>query len=192
MNFERDFLNSIAYKKFKRALGRDDALEYIFRLWATCEAQKSKKIVLTDVEDLALLMDAPQEIDGKFILDAFIKSGLLVEVGSSNYEAVIWADHNASLLSRWENGRKGGRPKEGNVSKEKEIKEIKKKRTKPNESEEKQSEPNVRKETKARKVKESKVKGPVSRKLTEEEPNYNQRETEKKQFVPYDWGEVSA
>ena len=62
MNFNRDFHNSIAFKKFKRALDHHEAMEYVHRLWSHCESSRSTQIEMTDVEDLALLLDAPPEL----------------------------------------------------------------------------------------------------------------------------------
>ena len=62
---------------------------------------------------------------------------------------------------------------------------------------------NEDKQMEGKETKESKVKGPVSRNLTEDkpnsnitgtqdEPNVNPMETETKPFQPTDWGKVSA
>lgn len=111
MNFKREFLNGVPYKKFKQRLGQDNALEYVFKLWIKCEADKSWIHKISDPEDLAFLMDAPPGLDGETILGAFLDSGLLVEVGPQTYHAVVWEEHNAQLKAAWENGGKGGRPR---------------------------------------------------------------------------------
>jgi len=195
MNFNRDFLDSVPFKKFKRSLGREDSLEYVHRIWAGCETRKSALIILSEVEDIALMVNAPKEIPGQSILDAFLGSGLLVEVEPLTYESIVWANHNAALIAKWENGKKGGRPRKENPS---EGKEEKKKTTPPNESEENQGEPNVWKDTKVRKGNKCKVKGPVIQSQSEENPNDNQFEIQSNPtinptlpteapFVPTDW-----
>ena len=108
MNFKREFHTSTDYKKFKTALEKENALEYVHRLWAWCETCKSDRIVLTDTEDMALLMNAPEGLAGKAIIKAFESSGLLVKVRHLVYESPIWAENNRSLLAHRKSGRRGG------------------------------------------------------------------------------------
>ena len=108
MNFKRGFHTDIVYKKFKTSLGKENALEYVHRLWAWCETCKSDRIVLTGTEDMALLMNAPEGLAGKTIIRAFESSGLLVKVRHLIYESPIWAENNRSLLAHRKNGRRGG------------------------------------------------------------------------------------
>jgi len=95
-------------RELKRLSGRSEAVEWLIRLWGSCQMRKSPCF---DVDKPAVI-SATCSYDG----DPSQFVGWLIQVGFLEQEgpelvAHGWAEHNAQLIANWTNGKKGGRPK---------------------------------------------------------------------------------
>ncbi len=89
------------------AIGDPMAAIYILRLWAHCQDRKSDTFVMPTAGLKAQCKcPAPAEVFEKALIDA----GFLTRDGDT-ISVNGWAAKNASLIAAWENGSKGGRPK---------------------------------------------------------------------------------
>ncbi len=111
MNFTPEFHTSKLFRNFKKAYGRNDALEVVHELMGKFQREKTDSIQLRDEDDFYHLFDPRVVPDTDKAFNAAIKSGLLVDQGEGNYRCPRWEIDNAKLIASWENGRKGGRPK---------------------------------------------------------------------------------
>ena len=89
------------------AINDQMAAIYIMRLWAHCQERKSDSFVMPS-RGLKAQCKFPGDADA--FESALIEAGFLVRSGDT-ITALGWADKNASLISAWGNGVKGGRPK---------------------------------------------------------------------------------
>jgi len=94
------------------AIGGDFALERacfaIQRLWGHCQTRKAWTFQIP-TKGLALLCGFSG--DAQVLEDALIEAGWITRDGEA-ITVVGWEEHNKALVTRWENGRKGGRSKE--------------------------------------------------------------------------------
>lgn len=103
-----NFLDHWKTKMLQVELGGDLlAPTYVLRLWGHCQLQKTHKFHRLSASALAAICGFMGE-PGAFWL-AIQNSGF-VEVDNETVIARHWDEYNASLLTAWANGAKGGRP----------------------------------------------------------------------------------
>ena len=107
MIVDPDFLDHWRTGMVADALGDPMAALYILRLWAHCQTRKSDTFVMP-ARGLKAQCKYPGDADA--FEAALVEAGYLARNGDS-LTAIGWAEQNASLLSAWANGNKGGRPK---------------------------------------------------------------------------------
>ena len=107
MIVEPDFLDHWKTRMLVRLLGTETAPLYVIRLWAHCQQRKTDRFTgwLPDVLASVCRWDG----DGQTLWDSMAKT--FIEVDGETVIVHDWADSNASLISSWENGKKGGRPR---------------------------------------------------------------------------------
>jgi hypothetical protein len=114
MNVHPELISHWKYRLFKQELGTPDALEYLLCLWGKCQTMKRGENwgrVGPEYVEATLNWTGPP---GK-LFDALAKrycdkAGWLHLDKRRNVIVTGWEEHNKSLLNRWENGAKGGRP----------------------------------------------------------------------------------
>jgi hypothetical protein len=118
MIVEPGFLDHEKTMRLRRAIG-DGAVECILRLWAHC--QVSRRDVLPNdanfVASICRWRGKPEKLLKALLgggqttgrVSAGCAEGFL-EVCGENLKVHDWRSVNATLVSRWENGRMGGRP----------------------------------------------------------------------------------
>lgn len=90
-------------------LGDDHAAAvYLIRLWGHC--QNRKKDRFDNLPAMALRAICKYQGNADQLEAAMIECGFIERDGSA-LVVVGWAEHNANLCAAWENGKKGGRPK---------------------------------------------------------------------------------
>ena len=90
------------------ALGGDEfAPFYLLRLWGHCQARKATRFEIP-AAGIKGLCKAP--CDPELLERSLIAAGYLERDGAS-VVVMKWAEKNAALISAWENGHRGGRPK---------------------------------------------------------------------------------
>lgn len=112
MNFNTNFTRSPSYIRFKRAIARDDALEYLINLGFICQSERSIELVFADSFELGVGIGLPESVDAQLVMDQLINCGFMkpIEGASGRYLITFFEDNNRALISRWENGKQGGRP----------------------------------------------------------------------------------
>jgi hypothetical protein len=106
MIVEPDFLEHWKTRLLVRLLGTEEAPLYVIRLWAHCQHRKTDRFTDWNPDVLASVCrwDGPVDVFWAAMTKTF------VDVEGDNVIAHDWNVANASLLSAWENGKKGGRP----------------------------------------------------------------------------------
>lgn len=105
-----DFLDHWKTAMFRDALGGDPlAPTYILRLWAHCQNRKAWEFPNTPAAALrGICRASSHDAD---LLDRALLASNFIERDGSTLLVPGWAEHNASLIAAWTNGRGGGRPK---------------------------------------------------------------------------------
>lgn len=80
---------------------------YLLRLWSHCQNRKSDKFTMSATAVRAVCR-SPH--DAAQFEAALIESGFLRRDGG-DVEALGWAEYNSGIISSWENGKRGGRPR---------------------------------------------------------------------------------
>ena len=106
MIVEPDFLEHWKTRLLVRLLGTEEAPLYVIRLWAHCQHRKTDRFTDWNPDVLASVCRWVGPVD--VFWSAMTKT--FVDVVGNEVVAHDWNVANASLLSAWENGRKGGRP----------------------------------------------------------------------------------
>jgi hypothetical protein len=106
MIVEPDFLDHWKTRMLVRLLGTETAPLCVIRLWAHCQQRKTDRFTgwIPDVLASVCRWDG----DGKTLWDAMLQT--FIEKDGETVIVHDWAMSNASLISAWENGKKGGRP----------------------------------------------------------------------------------
>jgi hypothetical protein len=113
MNFTPNFFRSATFVKFKRGVGKPDALEYLFNLTQTCQLGRTTKLPLADDLELQLSMELPVDLDINQTRDLLVSCGIISQSTDCElYNVDLFEKMNGQLIACWENGTKGGRPKE--------------------------------------------------------------------------------
>src|ERR1700730_10602924 len=94
-------------RALKKASGREDAMEWLIRLWGNCQVRRNSRFDNADPAMIAAICF--YEGDPDQFIEWLLKFRFIERDGS----ALIvrgWNDYNAQLISNWEKGKKGGRP----------------------------------------------------------------------------------
>lgn len=81
---------------------------YVLRLWAHCQNRKTHGFPRVNPAITKAICKAPHSAE--FFENCMVEAGF-IEIIDNEIVAHDWADVNASLITSWENGKKGGRPK---------------------------------------------------------------------------------
>jgi hypothetical protein len=91
----------------EKASGREDAIKFLIRLWGNCQQRRNDRFNNNPVKIAAICCfdgDPKQFVQLLLDLDFLERDGAELVVHQ-------WSEYNASLISNWEKGKKGGRPK---------------------------------------------------------------------------------
>ncbi len=112
MNFAIVCTRNPAFLAFKKAIGHDSALEFLFKLVERCQSEKTTEHYLPD-DYIVAALGAPDDLNPETANVALIKHRILTAIDGTadTYGVTLFTDQNAGLLASWENGRKGGREK---------------------------------------------------------------------------------
>jgi hypothetical protein len=132
MNILPEFLTSIEYKEYRKALDHPAAVELFVNLGCQLEGitRRNKKdtghlgIHTPDKLHLMSGADAYPEIEAAILEDSLLTSGLMTQ-DEDGYRLVSWEEQNANLITSRQNGRKGGRKKNSTESNPTELNETK-------------------------------------------------------------------
>ncbi len=112
MNFKPDFIRSAPFVKFKRALDRPEALEYIFLLCQKCQLDRNTELSLGDDLDLEITLGLQKEVEASKVRELLVWSGFIKQIDDSDiYSIELFTEMNRGLLANWNNGNMGGRPR---------------------------------------------------------------------------------
>lgn len=112
MIVEPDFFDHWKTKLIIDLLGDPCAPIYVQRLWAHCQNRKTHRFPRVNPSVLKAICNAPCEAEK--LESALVESGFVdLEKDGGTEEWVVheWDVVNASLVSAWVNGAKGGRPR---------------------------------------------------------------------------------
>lgn len=107
MIVEPDFLDHWKTQLLRDKLGGDAAVIVLLRLWGHCQQRKAWVFQFTADKLKAICRWTG---DAAVLLSSLVDSGWLEAQDGGNYAVHQWEIVNASLVSAWENGSKGGRP----------------------------------------------------------------------------------
>lgn len=117
MNVHPGLTSHAKFKIFKnnlKALGVHDALEFLCRLWAHCQAKQLGenwgKVSPDYVEAIAEWNGKPGELWELLTKPFCGKKGWVHTDKHGRVFITGWDEHNVYLVNSWKNGRKGGRP----------------------------------------------------------------------------------
>ena len=113
MNFAVNFTRSPAFIRFKQGIKQPEALEYLLNLNQICQTEKTSIINFPDPLTVEVALGIPLHVDSINVLNRLLEVGFLVKVDGhhSRYRNVLFETSNGGLISRWDNGKLGGRPK---------------------------------------------------------------------------------
>ncbi len=115
MNFDVNFTRSPGFIRFKRRIQRPEALEYLLNLCQICQTDRTSVIEFPDELTVSTCLQLPPELEGGTVKDALTEAGF-IELADPpygrKYRILLFERSNSGLISRWENGRLGGRKKE--------------------------------------------------------------------------------
>ena len=107
MIVDPDFIDHWKTRLLVRLLGTETAPIHVIRLWAHCQARKTDRF--TGWLPAVLASVCRWDGDAQVFWDAMLQT--YCEMDQNDLVVHGWADVNASLISAWNNGKKGGRPK---------------------------------------------------------------------------------
>lgn len=109
MIVQPNFLDHWKTRLLVSELGGDEfAPFYVLRLWGHCQEQKTSRFPKLSAPSLAAICRAKTSAEQLWL--AMQNSGF-IRVKNGVVVVHQWDEYNAGLLTSWENGRKGGRPK---------------------------------------------------------------------------------
>ena len=113
MNFTVNFTRSPAFIRFKKGIEQPEALEYLLNLNQICQTEKTSIIDFPDALTVEVALGLPSHVEGAHVLNKLVEIGFLVKVENhrSRFRNVLFETSNGGLISRWDNGKLGGRPK---------------------------------------------------------------------------------
>lgn len=89
--------------------GDEMAPLYVLRLFAHCQNRRQTR--LKPMPNLGLKSLCRYPGDAEKFVEAMLASGYVERDGEDGFACPKFAEYNAQLLTSWENGKKGGRPK---------------------------------------------------------------------------------
>lgn len=111
MIIQPDFLDHWKTQLLIDELNDPCAPIYLIRLWGHCQSRKTHIFDRVNDHILKSICKAPH--NSKKFEKAMIDSGF-IRIEGSSFVAHDWDEVNASLVTSWENGKKGGRPSKKN------------------------------------------------------------------------------
>lgn len=111
MIVQPDFLDHWKTQMLQESLDDTSAPLYVIRLWSHCQNRKTHRFQRVNDSMLKAICKAP--FDGTVFEKAMIDAGF-VEIEDGEIVAHDWEEVNAYLITSWNNGRKGGRPRNKN------------------------------------------------------------------------------
>lgn len=108
MIIEPGFMDHWKVRELNRLSGSEKGPYWMVRLWGECQRRKSayfENAVPAEIAGICGFEGEPEQL-----IDWLTRVRWL-EKNGKGYVALGWEEHNASLISRWENGQKGGRPR---------------------------------------------------------------------------------
>lgn len=113
MNFTVNFTRSPAFIRFKKGIEQPEALEYLLNLNQICQTERTSIIDFPDALTVEVALGLPSHVEGAHVLNKLVEIGFLVKVENhrSRFRNVLFETSNGGLISRWDNGKLGGRPK---------------------------------------------------------------------------------
>lgn len=116
MMFPIGFTRQPEFLAFKADVNHPSALEFLFRLVERCQSEKKTEFYLPS-EYIGGALGLPEGVDSEAAKASLIRHGMITPLEKPDWFTIdIYVRHNAGLISRWENGMKGGRPKTDRVS----------------------------------------------------------------------------
>jgi hypothetical protein len=107
MIIQPDFLTHWKVQALSGSIGRLEAITALLALWGHCQNSRAYVFKFT----LPMLAGICRyQGDATTLKQALLDCQLLDELPAGEFEVHGWAEKNASLLTSWENGSKGGRP----------------------------------------------------------------------------------
>jgi hypothetical protein len=106
MLVDPDFLDHWKTRMLSDTLNDPKAPLYVLRIWAHCQVRRSTEFSMP-TEGLRALCQF--EGSAETLESAMISSGFIERDGNT-IKVPKWAEHNAKLVTAWNNGHKGGRP----------------------------------------------------------------------------------
>ncbi len=90
-------------------LGGDElAPLYLIRLWGHCQNRKKSEFDSLPPAAVKAICRFPGDAE---VLDNALTECGFIERDGKELTVIGWAEHNASLVANWENGKRGGRPR---------------------------------------------------------------------------------
>ena len=113
MNFTVNFTRSPAFIRFKKGIEQPEAVEYLLNLNQICQTERTSIIDFPDALTVEVALGLPSHVEGAHVLNKLVEIGFLVKVENhrSRFRNVLFETSNGGLISRWDNGKLGGRPK---------------------------------------------------------------------------------
>lgn len=113
-----DMTSHAKFLLYKRALGRDDAAEYLLRIWGHCQRDQRGEcwgpVGTAYVEAVAGWQGAPGKLFEVLSAPFCGQSGWITVDGQANITIHGWTERNAQMVACWRNGPTGGRPRKPN------------------------------------------------------------------------------
>lgn len=106
MIVQPDFLDHWKTKLLQKKLGETAPL-VLLRLWAYCQVQRQWKLDLPS-EALGALCDWPGDPEE---LSQALQSARFIRLENDRITVLNWDEHNAGIITNWNNGKRGGRPR---------------------------------------------------------------------------------
>ncbi len=121
MNLHPTLFEEYHYLRFSKKIG-DKCDHYLLALGFYLQRTQSVLFSIESVDEFHHLCRAGDDVEPQALFDAFIEAGFIEETEDGLLKGLYFEDANRSLIARWNNGQKGGRPKvKKKRNKEKEV-----------------------------------------------------------------------
>ena len=114
MIVQPDFLDHWKTQMLCDLLDDQSAPLVLIRIWSHCQNRKTHQLPTDNPSAIKAICKSDH--DAQKLYDALLETGFLVHEDGFLI-AHDWSDVNASLIANWENGKKGGRPRNINPTK---------------------------------------------------------------------------
>ena len=84
-------------RKFRKLLGRDDAVEFLLDLWITT-AMNHPEGSLEDMDETDIALEAGWTGDANFFVQALMEAGLIERLESGKYAIHDWEEHQGYVV----------------------------------------------------------------------------------------------